>query len=115
MSRPRGSRRLASIARRRGGRDLELGRTSLRDSTADASPRRLARIAGALYLVNIVLGAFVLGVVPAMLVAPDPATTAHNIQPHELLYRLGLVAHVVVTLTNVPLAVIFFDLFKVVN
>ncbi len=38
-----------------------------------------------------------------------------NIRAHELLYRLGLAAHVVVTVTNVPLAVIFYDLFKVVN
>jgi len=86
------------------------------DFTAGASPRQLARSAGALYLVNIVLGAFAIGVVPAMLVVPgDPAATAHNIQAHELLYRLGLAAHVVVVLTNVPLAVIFFDLFRVVD
>jgi hypothetical protein len=43
------------------------------------------------------------------------ATTAHNIQAHELLYRLGLAAHVVVVATNVPMAVIFYELFKVVN
>jgi hypothetical protein len=43
------------------------------------------------------------------------AATAHNIQAHELLYRLGLAAHVVVTLTNIPMAVIFYDLLKVVN
>jgi hypothetical protein len=86
------------------------------DSIADTSPRRLARIAGALYLINIVLGAFAISIVPAMLVVSgDAAATAHNIQTHELLYRLGLVAHVLVTVTNVPLAVIFYDLFKVVN
>jgi hypothetical protein len=86
------------------------------DSIADTSPRQLARIAGALYLVNILGGAFAIGVVPAMLVASgDAAATAHNIQTHELLYRLGLAAHLVVTVTNVPLAVIFYDLFKVVN
>jgi hypothetical protein len=85
------------------------------DSVAGASPRQLARIAGALYLINIVLGAFAIGIVPAMLFAPDPAATAHYIQTHELLYRSALVAHIVVTLTNVPLAVIFYDLFKVVN
>src|ERR671939_553285 len=60
------------------------------DSIADTtSPRQLARIAGALYL--------------------------HNIRAHELLYRSGLAAHVVVTVTNVPLALIFYELFKVVN
>jgi formate/nitrite transporter FocA (FNT family) len=33
-------------------------------SVAGASPRRLARIAGALYLVNIVGGAFAIFIVP---------------------------------------------------
>jgi Domain of unknown function (DUF4386) len=85
------------------------------DSAAGTSPRRLARIAGGLYLVNIVFGAFAIGVVPALLIVPDMAATAHNIQTHELLYRFGLVAHVVVTATNIPMAVIFYDLLKVVN
>jgi hypothetical protein len=79
------------------------------------SPRQLAKTAGALYLINIVFGAFALGVVPAILIVPDVAATAHNIQTHELLYRLSLAAHVVVTLTNIPMAVIFYDLLKVVN
>jgi hypothetical protein len=82
---------------------------------AGASPRRLARIAGALYLINIVGGAFAIGIVQATLFTPDPAATAHNIQAHELLYRFGLAAHIVVTVTNVPLALIFYELFKVVN
>jgi hypothetical protein len=83
---------------------------------AGASPQRLARIAGGLYLINIVFGAFVVGYVPAVLVVPgDAAATAHNILAHELLYRLSLVAHIIVLLTNIPLAVIFYDLFKVVN
>jgi hypothetical protein len=82
----------------------------------EASPLRLARIAGGLYLVNIVLGFFAIGVVPAMIfVAGDAAATAHNIQANELLYRLGIVAHVIILLTNVPLAVIFYELFKVVS
>src|ERR671939_377126 len=86
------------------------------DSIADTGPRQLARIAGALYLINIVLGAFAISIVPAIVVvAGDAAATAHNIQTHELLYRLGLVAHLVVTVTNVPLALIFYELFKVVN
>ena len=86
------------------------------DAIADTSPRQLARIAGALYLINILGGAFAIGFVPAMLVVSgDAAATAHNIQAHELLYRLGLAAHLVVTVTNVPLAVIFYELFRVVN
>src|SRR2546427_6776563 len=86
------------------------------DSVEGASPRQLARMAGALYLVNIVGGAFAISIVPAMvLVAGNAAATAHNIQTHELLYRSGLVAHVLVTVTNVPLALIFYELLKVVN
>ncbi|MBV9382097.1 MAG: DUF4386 domain-containing protein [Streptosporangiaceae bacterium] len=85
------------------------------DSIVGASPRQLARTAGALYLINIIFGAFAIGVVPAILIVPDAAAAAHNIQTHELLYRLGLAAHVVVTLTNIPMAVIFYDLLKVVN
>ena len=85
------------------------------DFIAGASPRQLARTAGALYLVNILAGAFAIGVVPTILVVHNMGTTAHNIQTHELLYRLSLAAHVVVTVTNVPMAVIFYELFKVVN
>jgi hypothetical protein len=86
------------------------------DSLAGGSPGRLARIAGALYLINILGGAFAITIVPAMLVVEgDLAATAQNIQTHELLYRSGLAAHLVVTTTNVGLAVIFYELFKVVN
>src|SRR5438445_7567433 len=86
------------------------------DSVEGTSPKQLARMAGALYLINIVGGAFAITIVPAMvLVAGNAAATAHNIQTHELLYRSGLVAHVLVTVTNVPLALIFYELFKVVN
>jgi hypothetical protein len=82
----------------------------------EMSPRQLARAGGGLYLINIVLGFFAIGFVPAaIIVAGDAAATAHNIQTHELLYRSGVVAHIVVTLTNIPLAVIFYELLKVVN
>jgi Domain of unknown function (DUF4386) len=85
------------------------------NSVAGASPRQLARMAGALYLINIIGGAFAISIVPAIVGVSDPAVTAHNIQTHELLYRSGLAAHVVVTVTNVPLALIFYELLKVVN
>ena len=83
---------------------------------ADESPRLLVRIAGALYLINIVVGAFAIGYVPAAIVVPgNAAATAQNILTHELLYRSGLVAHLIVLPTNIGLALIFYDLFKVVN
>jgi len=83
---------------------------------AEASPRHLARIAGGLYLINIVFGAFTIGYVPAALVVPgNAAATMHNLLAHELLYRLGFVAHLINLACNIPLALIFYDLFKVVN
>src|SRR5262249_53614488 len=92
------------------------GEAHLMKGMAGASPRQLARIAGGLYLLNIVFGAFAVGYVPAAIVVPgDAAATAHNLLAHELLYRLGLVVHLITLLTNFPLAVIFYDLFKVVN
>ena len=86
------------------------------DRIAAASPAQLARAAGLLYLVNILLGAFAIGVVSAVVVVSgDAAATARSIQSHELLFRLGLAAHIVVTLTNIGLALLFYELFKVVN
>src|SRR5918998_873484 len=88
----------------------------MRDQLTGASPRQLARIAGGLYLLNIVAGFFAIGVVPAALVVPgDAASTVQNIQANQLLYRLGLAAHMIPIVCNVPLVVILYDLFKVVD
>jgi len=70
------------------------------------SVQRLARIAGALYLVNIVAGAFAIGYV---------SSVAPTIQANEALFRAGIAAHLIVTLTNPPLTLIFYELFKIVN
>jgi len=81
-----------------------------------ASARRLARLAGALYLIIIVGGIFALGFVPTtIIVSGNPAATAHNIQAHELLYRLGLAVHILILPLNILLAVIFYEVFNVVN
>jgi hypothetical protein len=93
-----------------------MGTVGMQAQLAEASPQRWARIAGILYLLNIVGGAFAIGYVQALLVVPgDAAATARNLLTHESLYRLGLAAHLVPDLTNVALAVLFYDLFKVVN
>src|SRR5215831_11095700 len=73
----------------------------------ELEPRQLARLAGALYLINILGGAFAIGFVPAVI--GGSATS------QDVLARAGIAAHVVVTATNIPLAVIFYELFKVVD
>ena len=80
------------------------------------SPRLYARIAGALYAVVIVGGVFAELFVRGRLVVPgDAVATAHNIMAHQLLYRTGLAIEVFYLVCNVPITIIFYTLFKVVN
>lgn len=82
----------------------------------EAWPRLYARIAGGLYLIVIVGGIFAeLFVRSRLIVHGDAAATAHNIQTHELLYRLGFAVEVFYCACNIPLVLIFYGLFKVVN
>jgi hypothetical protein len=79
-------------------------------------PQRYSRIAGGLYLVVIIGGTFAELLVRAHLVVHgDAAATAHNIQAHELLYRMGFLAELLYCVCNVPLILILYNLFKVVN
>ena len=86
------------------------------DRTVVTSPQIYARVAGLLYLIVIVAGVFAEIVVRGQLVvANDAAATAHNIMTHELQYRLGFAAELIALSCNLPLALIFYELFKVVN
>jgi hypothetical protein len=86
------------------------------DRYTEASPRLQARIAGVLYLINIVTGIFaIIFVRSAMFVPGNAAATAANILAHELRFRLGFAAEIVTCVTCIPLAVIFYNLFKIVN
>lgn len=80
------------------------------------SPRLKARLAGSLYLIVIVGGLFAqIFVRDQLVVSGDAAATAQNIMSHALRYRLGFAVEVFYLLSNIPLNVILFDLFKVVN
>ena len=86
------------------------------DRAVVTSPRTYARVAGLLYLIVIVAGIFAeIFVRGQLVVANDAAATAHNIVTHELRYRLGFAAELIALSCNVPLALIFYELFKVVN
>lgn len=80
------------------------------------SPRTRARIAGALYLLVIVGGTFAeLGVRGALVVGGDPAATARNLLAHGFRFRLGFVAELLICAVNVPLCLLFYDLFRSVS
>ncbi len=84
---------------------------------AEVSPRVQARIAGFLYLIVIVGGIFAeIFVRGRLVVTGDAAATAHNIVTHEMLYRWGFVVELFYcAFCNLPITLIFYNLFKVVN
>ncbi len=82
----------------------------------EMSPRVKARIAGFLYLIVIVGGIFAeIFVRGRLVVSGDAAATAHNILTHPLLFRMGFAVEVFYCACNIPLGLIFYELFKVVN
>jgi hypothetical protein len=86
------------------------------DHADEASPQISARIGGFLYLIIIALGVFAeVFVRERMMVNGDAAATARNILEHEQLYRLGFAAGIIVCLCGLPLTLIFYNFFKLVN
>ena len=80
------------------------------------SDKNLARIAGFCYLVVIATGLFSeVFVRQALKVSNDALATAHNIQTHEILYRLGFVADLINFVVGLPSVLIVYFLFKRVN
>lgn len=84
--------------------------------TSEHSPRAVARAAGVLYLLIIVLGLFGELVVRSSLIAPgDAANTASNILASPGLFRTGFVADSIMVLCDVALAALLFVLLRPVN
>ncbi len=80
------------------------------------SIQKTARSAGLLYLLLVPLGIFGILYVPnTLFVAGDVAATINNIVANETLYRLALVAALVVQLVNIGVAVLLYKLLKPVN
>jgi Domain of unknown function (DUF4386) len=83
---------------------------------ARPSPQLYARIAGVLYLVNIACGIFgEIFVRGHLVVAGDAAMTAHRIMGSEFLFRCGIAGDLVMHITDVPMAVIFYVLLRPVS
>jgi len=75
-----------------------------------------ARISGLIYLVIIAGGIFAeLFVRGGLVVNNNPSATAHNILSHQFLYRTGFAVELFYCLINVPLILLFYKIFKIVN
>lgn len=73
--------------------------------------RQQARIAGGLYLLVIVLGAFAeIGVRQGLVVSGDSAATAAAIRAHEALFRLGFAAEMMTNVLAIPVTLILYRL-----
>ncbi|MEO8716059.1 MAG: DUF4386 domain-containing protein [Acetobacteraceae bacterium] len=81
-----------------------------------SSPKRLARIAGLLYLIVAIFGGFALGFVyPKIYVAGDAARTARNVIANVGLVRTGVVADLFQATVVVFVALTLYQLLKHVN
>jgi hypothetical protein len=80
------------------------------------SPRLLARMTGAFYLLTILTGVFAQGFVSTRLVVPgDAAATATHILTHESLFRLGFAVYLVEMACQITMTVLFYDLLTPVS
>lgn len=84
--------------------------------TTTNSPRALARLGGALYVIIIGIGLFgELGVRGRVVVSGDAVATAANLGAMEPLWRLGIAAEVLLLLCATALTVIFYLLLRPVS
>lgn len=83
-------------------------RISMSRAATEISPRNEARIAGAIYVLVIVLGAYAeLGGRQGSVIAGSPIATLHSIAVHQTQYRLGFLAEMLTNVLAIPVTIIF--------
>jgi hypothetical protein len=86
------------------------------ETSARPSPQRIARAAGASYLITVIAGLFAEGIVRGKLIDyRDAAATAHNILASEGLYRLGFAADIVGSVAYTAVTLLLYELLKPVS
>jgi hypothetical protein len=93
-----------------------LGKFEMEEDIDNRPQRKLARVAGLLYLIIIIAGIFAEFIVRQSLIVPGDATaTANNIMASEMLFRAGIAADLLMIMADVALALVFYILFKPVS
>ena len=78
--------------------------------------RKSARVAGLLYVLLGITGAFGIAIVPGILIVPGNATaTADRIRSSELLFRLGIASELIAAVSFIFLVLALYRLFKGVS
>ncbi|MBX9928371.1 MAG: DUF4386 domain-containing protein [Gemmatimonadaceae bacterium] len=84
--------------------------------STEMSPRTKARLAGAFYLLTMLLGIFAqVGVSERLIVVGNAAATASNIVTQESFFRLGYAVYLIEMACQITMTVLFFDLLKPVS
>ena len=80
------------------------------------STKKTARIAGLLYLILGIIGAYGIMYVPSkIMVRGDAAATSNNILANEFLFRTGIVSQLISSVIFIFLVLVLYRLFKQVN
>jgi hypothetical protein len=89
---------------------------TVQDTQPTASPKRLARIAGGLYLIVAVFAAFAFNIATGKVYVPgDAAATAQRVIANAGLLRAGIVADLVEATAWILVAMLFYLLLRRVN
>ncbi len=80
------------------------------------STKKVARVAGLLYLFMAITGAFGVLYIPSTLIVPgSAAATANNILGSEMLFRVGIVSELVAAVVFIVVVMVLYRLFSAVN
>jgi len=84
--------------------------------STSTSPKRYARIVGALYLLIFFVGPFAFFMGRTGVVVPgDPTATIDNLLASETMFRLGMVAETVIVLVEIVVSALLYVLFRSVS
>lgn len=89
--------------------------TAVMGPVRDLSPKARARLAGALFLLTMVLGGIGGSIAARLVVSGDAAATAGNILGQEGLFRLGYAVYLVEMACQVAMTMVFYELLKPVS
>lgn len=95
---------------------MNMSMNAVSEPLAEVSPRTMSRIAGAFFLLTILMGMFAQGFISERLVVSgDAAATATNILMHQALFRLAFAAYLIEMSSQITMTVLLYYLLKPVS